>query len=1036
MADPVTSKAAKTPPLVVLSPTRHAALVAALDAAVAADPSLAGARTLLLAPLDMLQALARDAVGALGDDVLAAERLRLLLALAATQMPPLTAFREVLGDPDASSAASHLGSALLDVPAVPCDDAVVHNGALVIVALAAGRVGKSTSLADPLLNNVLVTALAAGPAEALARALASGMEPAQLRALLAGLTSGGNAQDRRLSAVIATFLADACERARWACLEQLFTQVRGDVAGVTWDAAGTGGIVDVDPRTACPGQPVAIRVEPVPDGGPIIFLRAQPTAPEPPRDSAHVLPLLADRTASVVFAGQGRRSVARLPDAVDLQTGVVTVTVPAGAHVGWLGFADPALLAASNSAREELRQEWADRNTSDPVLRGAPVPVESIPLLRAPPTPPRSPQARFDGGAPVIVSASISPAVADPGGELRLAWRVQGGAVHIDPRPGKVPNEGEIRVKAPEDHASAEFVLVCEGCGDPLRRTLRSRVRVRIRSVAADQPERAAGVALKLVGSAAAASSVNVRFSALAAAPQPLVAGEPVVVTATLNAADARGRPELVIDGETKGMKLDGATATITLPGRYAVDGLTGTVVFRAPDGEIDDRRDFGPIAFVTLRTRRLMVIRPGLLTRDLHRVDGDEVARAVEEARRALAMEIEADEPVWVDDEELSLAAAADGPDVSATTDLLERLHALAARTPGREDALWVAVVPRPENDFLRVEPAEAARAVAVCTPGALARLLDAELPEAEARVLRLRIAGTVDGGGSVRLQPLRVEDRAAGPGARVASGLRAVALDAQGRVRASRPVRLLTADRPARLFVLLPITNDATDLEIRVDDGQPPLPGMDYGFGSILGGLCDDGSRSDPRLVRRIHRSDGKPTVSDVELGDADALAFEYDHTRSARASIVVEAGGSGVWGTILRLGACQQAGTLPAGRLRLGEDDRVRVAATDGWNTDFAPDAGLPISQTAPFRVAARHAGGLRFWADADGTGDPIATWSFGGETATGSFVTLPEGFTGELTMSVERNEQVATDTRTISAGGRVDCRRTELSEVDHG
>lgn len=299
MADPVTSKAAKkTPPLVVLNPTRHAALLAALDAAVAAEPSLAGARTLLLTPLAMLQALARDAVGALGDDVLAAERLRLLLALASTQMPPLTAFRSVLGDPNTSTGSGAAApNPLLDVPAVPCDDAVVHNGALVVVALAAGRVGKGTGLADPLLNNVLVTALAAGPAEALARAVASGMEPAQVRALLAGLANGENGQDRRLSAVIATFLADACERARWACLETIFAQVRIDIARTTWDAAGTGGIVSVDPRAACPGQPVNVRVEPVPDGGPIILLRAL-VNPEPPLDSLHFLPLLAERTAS------------------------------------------------------------------------------------------------------------------------------------------------------------------------------------------------------------------------------------------------------------------------------------------------------------------------------------------------------------------------------------------------------------------------------------------------------------------------------------------------------------------------------------------------------------------------------------------------------------------------------------------------------------------------------------------------------------------------------------------------------------------
>ena len=42
--------------------------------------------------------------------------------------------------------------------------------------------------------------------------------------------------------------------------------------------------------------------------------------------------------------------------------------------------------SSSNSAREELRAEWAERSENDAVLRGTPVPVDCIPLLRAPPT--------------------------------------------------------------------------------------------------------------------------------------------------------------------------------------------------------------------------------------------------------------------------------------------------------------------------------------------------------------------------------------------------------------------------------------------------------------------------------------------------------------------------------------------------------------------------------------------------------------------------------------------------------------------------
>lgn len=1059
MADPVRTRTAKPEPLVVLSPARYAALVAALDAAVADDPSLAAARGLLLAPLKLLEALGRDAPGALGNDVLAAERLRLLLALAATQMPPLTAFRDVLGG-DARTGTT-VSAAAVSVPAIPCDDAVLHNGALVVIALAAGRVGKGTGLAEPLVNNVLVTAMAAGPAEAVSRAIASGMGAAQVRALLGGLASAENGQDRRLSAVIATFLADACERARWACLEALFAQVRIDVARNVWDAAGTGGIVSVEPRTACPGQPVRIRVEPVqapppPDNGPILAVVAI-GVPEATLDAAYFLPLLERRAASVVFASQGRRSVARLPDAVDLETGVVTVTVPAGAHVGWVGFADPALLEQTNADRKALRDRWSERNASEPALRGTPVPVASIPLLRTPPTPPRSPLARFDGGTPIILDASITPAVVDPGADLRLRWRVQGGtAVRIDPRPGAVPPEGEAVVQAPTNSVSAAFTLVCEsGCGDPVTRALEARVRVEIRSVVADQPDRAAPLPLTPPDRGAPISvtmpggaQANLRASAVgsAAPAQPLVAGEPFRLTATLNAADARGRAELLLDDEVKPMRLEGARATITLPGRYAVDGLTGTVVFRAPDGEVDDQHGFGPLRFVILRSRRLVVIRPALVGRDLHRVPAAEADQAIDDARRALAMEIEAGEPVWVDDEELTLTSPADGPDVTSTVDLLERLHALAARSVGLEDALWIALVPKPlRKDFHRVERAEAARAVAVCTTGDLAALLDAEPHPAEPRVSRLRIAGSVDGGGAVRLQPLRVEERAAGSGPLVESGLRAVALDAQGRVRASRPVRLLTADRPARLFVLLPITDDVVDMEIRIDDGQPPLPSPDpFGYGAAFGAFFGGGIGGNPLAMRRIHRSDGEPQVDDVEIEDGK-LSFHYNHTRSARASFTIEAGGARGWAPVLRLAPCQEDGDLPLARLRLGADDQLRVAATDGWNTDLAPDRGIPVPALPPFRVAARHAGNLDFWADVDDGGEPAITWTLAADEGTpdpprtefaGPQVTVPDDFQGILTLRVVRGETTVTDFRTISAGGRVDCRRTELPEDAHG
>src|SRR5262249_31488116 len=124
-----------------------------LNEAVAEDPALATARNLLLLPLELLDALAKDAVAALGDDPLAAERVRVLLCAAGPHAIP-------------ASAAEALGEGSDDAMHAP---RVIDLGALVIVALAAGRAGSVVGLAPQLVRTVLGLALAAGPADALAQ---------------------------------------------------------------------------------------------------------------------------------------------------------------------------------------------------------------------------------------------------------------------------------------------------------------------------------------------------------------------------------------------------------------------------------------------------------------------------------------------------------------------------------------------------------------------------------------------------------------------------------------------------------------------------------------------------------------------------------------------------------------------------------------------------------------------------------------------------------------------------------------------------
>ena len=110
-----------------------AALERVLDDAVARDPTLAPARALLLMPLRLLDALGKDAPAALGDDTFAMERMRLLLSMASTHVPA-SIVRDVLGE---------TGGAALTGATAAFDAPLVHVGGLVLIGLAAGRVGAS-----------------------------------------------------------------------------------------------------------------------------------------------------------------------------------------------------------------------------------------------------------------------------------------------------------------------------------------------------------------------------------------------------------------------------------------------------------------------------------------------------------------------------------------------------------------------------------------------------------------------------------------------------------------------------------------------------------------------------------------------------------------------------------------------------------------------------------------------------------------------------------------------------------------------------
>src|SRR5437660_5091523 len=144
-----------TATLSIFRPSSWSELRTRLDSAVARDPSLANARDILCRPAQLLELCAHDAPRALGDDALAAERLRMVLHLAWPFAGIVEEAKTLLGTVGKeTSVAYHPG--------------VIDHGALLVVAVAALRVAPP-GIGDVFLRTVHGLALSAASAEVLGR---------------------------------------------------------------------------------------------------------------------------------------------------------------------------------------------------------------------------------------------------------------------------------------------------------------------------------------------------------------------------------------------------------------------------------------------------------------------------------------------------------------------------------------------------------------------------------------------------------------------------------------------------------------------------------------------------------------------------------------------------------------------------------------------------------------------------------------------------------------------------------------------------
>lgn len=367
----------------------------ALARAVAVDPGLASARALLLHPLRLLDALGRDAGHVLQDDVFAIERTRLLLSQAALSVRELFAaitgssrISELL-DSDASEDAAEnnlagpnaVGRDPQDLEPADqrprsrlCHDGLIDLSALVIVGLAATRVGRRLArqnIATGFAMTVEALAIAALPAESLAQALDDGLDDEQLVAVLGAVRGSSSAE---LVALAPLFL-DRVEQARFAAIKYLFVHIRAD-ADEQWDSTFDRELQAVERRA---------------DGQLRVWLDAGSN------DSTNALldALEGERASSkFVFVTDQGEVIERPASSISKAHNFADVQLPARALSGWLGIASKDSKATARADRTRIRKKWIALDNHPP-LRAHSVDVKLIAVPKAGRAlpPPRSPAA-------------------------------------------------------------------------------------------------------------------------------------------------------------------------------------------------------------------------------------------------------------------------------------------------------------------------------------------------------------------------------------------------------------------------------------------------------------------------------------------------------------------------------------------------------------------------------------------------------------------------------------------------------------------